>query len=141
MQYALIKNGIVTDMVLWDGNTDTWKPPVGTLTLAEDQAPGITAGWTYLNGIASAPVVVPAPVLPAPTPTVITMRQARLALLAAGLLDTVDASIALLPRTAQIEWEYAQDVQRDNPLIGMLAAGLGLNTAALDALFVAGAAL
>lgn len=75
-----------------------------------------------------------------PAPEVATMRQARLALHRAGLLSTVDAAIAGLPepgRTeAQIEWEYAQEVRRDSPLVSMLGAALELDDAKLDALFV-----
>jgi hypothetical protein len=78
---------------------------------------------------------------PSKVPTVITMRQARLALLGAGLLDTVNAGISAMPQAAQIEWEYAQEVRRDNALISTLAGALGLDEAALDALFEAGAAL
>jgi hypothetical protein len=46
-----------------------------------------------------------------------------------------------MPQAAQIEWEYAQEVRRDNALISTLAGALGLDEAALDALFEAGAAL
>lgn len=74
-------------------------------------------------------------------PTSVTMRQARLALLAAGLLDDIEAALAAIPdetdrRTAQIEWEYAQDVVRDSPWVQQLAAALGLDAAMLDELFV-----
>jgi hypothetical protein len=73
------------------------------------------------------------------------MRQARLALLQAGKLAAVDAAIAALPspakEAAQIEWEYATEVKRDSQLVTQLAPSLGLDDAALDALFIAAAAL
>lgn len=77
---------------------------------------------------------------PAPRPvTVVTMRQARLALLAAGLLDAVDAAIAGMPgnqgAAARIEWEYATTLDRSWPLVTALAGALGLDDAQLDALF------
>ena len=75
----------------------------------------------------------PAP-LPPPIPTV-TMRQARLALLGAGLLDQIDAAVAAAGAAAKIEWEYAQEVRRDSPLIAQLAAGLNLDAATIDQLF------
>lgn len=79
------------------------------------------------------------PVAPA-TPVAVTMRQARLALLGAGLLDDVDAAINGLPspqkEAARIEWEYAAEVQRNSGLVPMLGAALGLDDAGLDALFV-----
>jgi hypothetical protein len=83
-----------------------------------------------------ADVVPPAP----PVPEVVSMRQARIALLAAGHLAAVTAAIAAMPSiegdVARIEWEYAQDVRRDSPLIGALAPVLGLSQEQLDGLFV-----
>lgn len=80
-----------------------------------------------------------------PAPQRVTMRQARLALLAAGLLDDVAAAIATLPspqkEAAQIEWEYSQEVQRHNGVLLQLAPALGLDDAAIDALFAAAAGL
>ncbi len=77
-----------------------------------------------------------------PVPQSVTVRQARLALLRAGLLDAVDAAIAAIPdpvqRTAaQIEWEYATVIERNSPLVTSLAAGLGLTAADIEALFEA----
>ena len=74
-------------------------------------------------------------------PAVVSMRQARLALLAAGLLDDVEAAIAAGPQAARIEWEYATEVQRDYGLVLQLAPVLGLTDRQLDDLFVAAARL
>jgi hypothetical protein len=74
-------------------------------------------------------------------PTTITMRQAQLALLAAGLLDSVDAAIADAPRAVQVTWATAGTVDRDNPLIAALQPTLGLTDAQLDALFELAATL
>lgn len=72
-------------------------------------------------------------------PKVVSMRQARLALLGAGLLANVNAAIAGMAApsgdAARIEWEFAAEVQRTSPLIAQLAAGLRLTDADLDALF------
>ena len=88
---------------------------------------------------------VPAPPPPLVAPAAVTMRQARLALLGAGLLASVDAAIDSLPspqkEAARIEWEYAAEVQRSSGLVPMMAAALGLDDAALDALFIEAAAL
>ena len=82
---------------------------------------------------------------PPVVPPSVTMRQARLALLGAGLLASVDAAINSLPspqkEAARIEWEYATDVQRSSGLVPMMGAALGLDDAALDALFIEAAAL
>lgn len=76
-----------------------------------------------------------------PVPTSLTMRQARLALLAAGYLDTVEANISRMSRADQISWEFANTVDRADPLTASIAALLGLDSSGLDALFTAGAAL
>lgn len=85
------------------------------------------------------------PQAPPVVPSIVSMRQARLALLQAGKLDDVDAAIAALPspakEAAQIEWEYATEVKRDSQLVTQLAPALGLDDAALNALFIAAAAL
>ena len=78
------------------------------------------------------------------TPSV-TMRQARLALLDAGLLAQVDTAINAFAspekERAQIEWEFAQTVDRYQPFTLLLGAALGLSDVRLDALFVTAAAL
>jgi hypothetical protein len=67
------------------------------------------------------------------------MRQARLALLQAGLLDQVDAAIT--DPAARIEWEYATTVERNSSLVQSLASGLGLTEPQLDDLFTLAATL
>ena len=88
---------------------------------------------------------VPPELVPPYVPASVTMRQARLALLGAGLLASVAAAIDSLPspqkEAARIEWEYATEVQRSSGLVPMMVVALGLDDAALDDLFVAAAAL
>ena len=78
-------------------------------------------------------------------PEVVTMRQARLALLGAGLLAQVNTAVANMPGAegdaARIEWEYAKEVRRDSPLVAALSAAFGLTDAQLDDLFTEGAKL
>jgi len=78
-------------------------------------------------------------------PRSVTMRQARLALLAAGKLGAVDAAIASLPspqkEAAQIEWEFSSVVERDRPLVQTLGPALGLSESELDQLFITAVAL
>ena len=73
-------------------------------------------------------------------PEAVTMRQARLALHASGLLASVQPAITALPepqRTqAQIEWDYSNGLERGNAFVATLGAALGLNAAGIDALFV-----
>lgn len=81
---------------------------------------------------------LPGPVVPAE----VTMRQARLALLAIGKLADVSTLIAALPEpqksAAAVEWEYSSTVQRSNPFVQSLGPALGVD---LDALFISAAAL
>lgn len=74
-------------------------------------------------------------------PTAVSMRQARLALLAAGLLDDITAAITAFGQAAAIEWEYATEVRRDSPLIAVVQANAGLSDRQVDDLFVAASAL
>lgn len=78
-------------------------------------------------------------------PGSVTMRQARLALMAAGKLAAVEAVIESLSEpqktAARIEWEYSNEVQRHNGFVSVIGPALGLDEAALDALFVTAASL
>ena len=80
-----------------------------------------------------------------PKITKVTMRQARLALLGAGKLPSVNAAIAAMQgaqgEAARIEWEYSQEVQRDRGLVTALGSQLGMTEEQLDALFTAAAAI
>jgi hypothetical protein len=79
--------------------------------------------------------------VPAPAPAVVSMRQARLALLQSSLLDQVTAAIAAGSQVDQITWEYATEVRREDPLVANLSAALGLTSQQLDNLFTLAATL
>ena len=93
------------------------------------------------SGFAEIVVVAPVPVIPQSA----TMRQARLALLGAGLLAHVNAAIEAMPgiegEAARIEWEFASEIRRDSPLVSGLSEALGLTSEQLDALFIEAAKL
>lgn len=84
------------------------------------------------------------PVVPA-VPQIVTMRQARLALLGAGLLAQVDAAIEALPEpqksAARIEWDYSSEVHRSRAFVQQLGHALGLTDEQLDDLFTQAATL
>ncbi len=70
----------------------------------------------------------------------ITLRQTKLILNQMGLLSVVERYInsiedEKLKATAKIEWEYANDVERSNPLIAALQAGLNLSDEQVDDMF------
>lgn len=96
-------------------------------------------GSTYADGVFTPPPP------PSNVPKSITMRQARLALFTAGLLNSVTTAINALQspqkEAAQIEWEYSNEVQRHNGFVATLGPALGLSEEQIDALFITGAAL
>lgn len=84
----------------------------------------------------------PAPAIPAS----VTRRQARQALLLAGLLDKVEPTIAAIADPvqrglAQIEWEDSQVFERQRPVLISLADAVGLDSDKLDQLFITAAGL
>jgi hypothetical protein len=66
----------------------------------------------------------------------VSPRQARLALLAASLLDAVESELAKPENRAErIQWEYALEIRREDPLVSTISAGLGFTKTQTDELF------
>lgn len=107
-------------------------PPLFWVDCPED----ITTEWTYDDSGFQEPVV-PAPVIP----SVVSMRQARLALLQQDLLSTVDEAIAAGSEADKITWEYATEVNRNEALLQNMAVALGLSEEDLDNLFALASSL
>lgn len=78
-------------------------------------------------------------------PASVSMMQARLAMLDAGVLDDVERAIesmeGLEGRAARIQWEYAQFIDRDWPLVEALGGLLGWDSDAVDRLFISAGAI
>ena len=68
-------------------------------------------------------------------PDVITAVQGRLALLQAGLLDSVESSISVASREVQVFWEFATEWHRGNAVLIALGQSLHLNDSQVDDLF------
>jgi hypothetical protein len=104
----------------------------------------IDEAWTQLWTVREATSEEIAAMKP-PVPAEVTMRQARLALLAIGKLDQVAPAIEALDGAerdaARIEWEFSSAVVRSRPLVAMLGQALGLDEEALDQLFITAAGL
>ena len=135
--YARIENGTVAELFSTAGDIrELFHPALQWVQASE----GAQVGWLW-DGAVMAPAPVPEPVLPQE----VTMRQARLALLGAGLLDDVEAAINALSEPAKtaagIEWEYSQAVQRHRGLVVQIGGALGLTEAQIDTLFMEAATL
>lgn len=69
----------------------------------------------------------------------VDMRRARLALLQSGLLGAVETAIASMTgdegKAAQINWEYATTLRRDDALVMAITGGLALSESEVDDLF------
>lgn len=113
-----------------------------------DQFPNLVSadvggiGWKLIDGVLTPPDN-PVTVF---VPSSVTMRQARLALLAAGQLDAINTVIASItpPEMQQkvaIEWEFAQTVDRNSEWVEGLRPALGLTVEQLDDLFIAASKL
>lgn len=132
MNYAIIKDGIVSNIAVSEAPlADNWIPAPA----------GISKGWLYDGQDFSAP-----PPPPPVVPQEVTRRQAKQALLLAGLLDNVQPAIDAIEDATQrglvqIEWDDSQVFQRDRPALIGLGTALGLDSDGLDQLFIQAGAL
>jgi len=137
MKYARSENNVVVQ-VIGNDPANLFMPEVVALFRFCPDA--VQAGWLDDGTTFTAP-----PIMPPAIPAFVTMRQARLALDAAGLLDTVNATISAMTgqagKSARIEWEFSSEVKRNQPLVLALGPTLGLTSIQLDSLFTAAAGL
>ena len=140
MPYVLVSDGVVTEKTFTKPNLIFNEGYAAQFFHTDAE---IEIGWLYDGEAFCTPPELVA--VSNKMPMAITMRQARLALLNAGLLDDVEAAIITInePQRSQtqIEWEYAQTVERDNALVAALGPKLGLDDAAIDSLFSMAATL
>lgn len=97
-------------------------------------------GWYWFDNLDSAMKGISSSIVDG-VPQVITIRQAHLALLSEGLLDDVEAMVAVSERAIQIEWNKATELRRDWPALVTLAGALDLTSKQVDDLFRKAAAL
>lgn len=55
IRYAMIRDGVVENVSLWDGNMSTWQPPEDIICIPAPDEIGI--GWTWDGKNWTAPVV------------------------------------------------------------------------------------
>jgi len=115
----LLKNNVIAGTA-----TDEYTGPMEYITAPADFDINRMADYQVIDGVLT--VIVSQSV---------TMRQARLQLLAIGKLAEVDAAVAGMGAAAQIEWEYATEVQRSNQLVMGIQALLQWTDEQLDTYF------
>lgn len=154
--YALVNNGVIerinitlpysisnTDVGVNEENPQQYGlyPIVGDEPVHDAQTQ-VLAGPAYeLDGQSVRRVYTVTAKPAAPIPQSVSMRQARLALLDAGLLDDVEALMSSMPRAAQIEWEFASEVQRNSQLVEAVKTSAHMDDEMIDSLFIKAATL
>ena len=138
MHYARSENNIVVQVLRVNPSSICY-PEHAALFRPCDEA--VQVGWLDEGKTFKAPPG-PAPVVP----VVVSARQAKSALLEAGLLDDVELAIASIPdpleqRRLQIDWDESTEFRRDWPALALLAAVMKLDEGTLDALFIEAATL
>lgn len=119
MRYAIIQNGVVVNVAVSEQALESNWIASETAAIGD-----LYDGQSFTR-----------PQQPDPVPEVVSMRQARLALLQADLLDDVETAMASASRADQIEWEYATEVRRDSALVVSMTAALGWSSTQVDNLF------
>lgn len=76
-----------------------------------------------------------------PVPQSVSPADFCIALDQMGLLDEVEAYVATLPRAAQIKWQRAASIDRDNPLIAAAAQSENWSVEQVDEVFRLAASL
>jgi hypothetical protein len=74
-------------------------------------------------------------------PNSVSSRQFKLQLLAAGLIDQVDAWVAQQPRGVQIAYEYSGTFVKDSDMMAAGFAAMGFTAQQIDGFFDAAAKL
>lgn len=78
-------------------------------------------------------------------PFSITMRQFRLVLLNNGLLNTINNILNNMSGNdgeyVRIEWEYANEVNRNSPWVSSISQSIGISEQEIDQIFLVGSKL
>lgn len=109
MNFAVIENGKVVNVVVWGGDPESWQPPEGSMAVEVPPDTPVTIGTEYANGEFVAPP--PPPAAPPPTPEQNAATRDALLAVAAGrmaplqdavdLEEATDAELALLKKWKQ----------------------------------------
>ncbi|MGQ7907216.1 hypothetical protein [Burkholderia sp. BC1] len=45
--YAVVKDGIVINVIVWDGDEQSWQPPTGASAAEVPDEQAVSIGWRY----------------------------------------------------------------------------------------------
>ena len=122
MRYALVNNGIVEEIVVWDGQSQ-WTPPDGSTLHELADTDAVNTGWLFDGTTFTNPDPTPPPP-PPPKKVTCTPWQFRTELRAQGIFAEVTALVAQSSIEAQDAFEFATSFDSDNPLLLTLASQL-----------------
>jgi hypothetical protein len=120
-------------VLLDEVNPDPPQYDPATQTLEQSRAADLDAKewrtvWT-IRGLTPEEIAAAHAVAP------VTPRQFRLALLSIGISPAAISAMLAGNESALIEWEFAQEVRRDHPLVESLRLALGKTSEEVDAVF------
>ena len=133
MAYAYVENGVVKQALRVDP-AGLFAP--GYASQFIDAPDDVQVGYTYADGVFTAP---PDPGVT--VPSVVSPRQIRQALTAAGLRASVEAAIAASNQDTKDWYEFSTAFERTHPAVTAMGVALGVSAGALDDLWIAAGAL
>lgn len=131
MRLALIKDGIVRNVIVADGAPE-WQA-IGYSVVASDVA-GPGDSW-------DGSIFTPAPPPPPTVPASVSPRQFVQALTRANLRNAVEAAVAAADQDTKDWYNKSTEFQRGNAVLITMATAMGKTSADIDALFVLAATL
>ena len=139
---ALVKDGKAAQFrVVELRETDPPNHNLETQVAFRDGCEFVNGGWQYKWGVRNLTLEEIEANRKAKVPQVVAIRQAKLALFEADLLDDIEAAMTQADRKTQIEWEYATEFRRDWPALIAMQPVLGLTDQQVDDLFTLAASL
>ena len=137
-KYARIDNGTVVEVIDLDVPlTEAFTKDLAALFVAATAS--VTVGMTW-NGSKFGPAPAPQ-VAPVAVPPSVSSRQFRLQLLAAGLLDQVNAWVKTQSQEVQLSYEYSGTFVRSEQMMTEGFTALNFTDQQIDDFFTAAAKL
>ena len=126
------------------GRVTSLAPANTSETTTDGQPRANFTGYAWVDLPYKTPLAETPP--PATVPQIVTRRQAKQALLLGGKLTMVQPAIDAIPDATQraliqIEWDDSQEFQRNRASVIAIGTAVGLDSAALDQLFIAASGL